>query len=131
MTSAAIWRVRASSVDESSEHILDRGDLTGPGGALGVVDVEAAGERGGRRVRESDLVADRTALHGDDRLEPVTPVRGGGQPEPPAAAGIAHGDLERPGREVVAFVDDHQAVPVEQRRSIRATGDRLQASRCR
>lgn len=111
-------------VDQSAEHILDRGDLAGTGGALGVVDMETAGQRGRRRLGERDFVADRAALHRDDRLEPVAPVRRGGQPEPPAAPGIADGDLERPSREVVALVDDHQPVSLEQYRRAGAAGNR-------
>ena len=113
-------------LDQGPEHVLDRADLTVPGGALGVVDEETARERCGRRVGERYLVANRAALHSDDRLEPVTPVRGRSQPEPPPAAGLADGDLERPGREMMALVDDHQPVPVEQPRCVRATSDRRQ-----
>ena len=52
-----------------------------PAVQLGLVNVEPPGECGGRRFGESDLVTDGAALHGDDRFEPITPVRGCGQPD--------------------------------------------------
>ena len=42
--------------------------------------------------------------------------------------GVAHGELERPRWQVVALIDDHQPVAIEQRGSVGASGERLVGS---
>ena len=71
-----------------------------------------------------DLVAGRAALEPDQGFEPVAPVRGGGQAEPASRPGALHARLERDRRDVVALVDDDEAVVVEDGRVV-AAGEAL------
>jgi hypothetical protein len=63
-------------------------------------------------------VPDRSGLHGDQVVELVAAVRGGGQPEPAPCRDLLDGVLERGGRDVMAFVGDDQAVPGGQFRDV-------------
>jgi hypothetical protein len=55
-------------------------------------------------------VPDRPDLHGDQVVELVAPVRGGGQPEPAARRDLLDRVLEGCGWNVVALVGDDQPV---------------------
>jgi hypothetical protein len=52
----------------------------------------------------------RPAVHGYQSLEPVSAVRRGGQSQPDRRADLADHALEGNGRDVVAFVDDHEPI---------------------
>jgi hypothetical protein len=73
-----------------------------------------------------DGVADRADLHGDEVVELVAPVGGGGQAEPPPRSYLPDGVLERGGGDVVALVGDDQPVPGGQLRDVVAAGQCLQ-----
>jgi hypothetical protein len=81
-------------LNEGSEHVLDRGDSAEAGGAGRVVYHQSPCQQRAGGVSESDLMANRTALHGDDRLETVSTVWRRGQAEPSPCGGVAHGELE-------------------------------------
>ena len=68
-------------LDEETEQLVDRG-LGGPGDRerrLAHLELELDLAR--RPFTACDLVADRTALHADDLLQPVATVGSGGQAE--------------------------------------------------
>ena len=69
---------------------------------------------------------DGTELLGDQLVELVAAIRSGGQPDPAAGTDLAHCVLERRGRYVVTFVDDHQAVSGGKLREVSASGEGLQ-----
>src|SRR5580658_5340983 len=71
-------------------------------------------------------MADRADLHADEVVELVTPVGGGGQPEPAPGGDLPDGVLERGGRDVVALVGDDQPVPGGQLSDVVAAGQGLQ-----
>jgi hypothetical protein len=75
---------------------------------------------------QGDGVADRADLHGDEVVELVAPVGGGGQAEPPPRSYLPDGVLERGGGDVVALVGDDQPVPGGQLRDVVAAGQCLQ-----
>ena len=100
---------------------------------LGQVDGEGSfwrptGCRGGERarLRGAHGVPDRAQLQRDQIVELVATVRGCGQPEPPPGGDLAHGVLERRGRDVMALVDHDEAVPGGQLRQIIAPRQGLQ-----
>jgi hypothetical protein len=76
-------------LDERTEHLLD-GRLFGPGGrVVGLMDDELARQGRARGGRQCDLVAGGAAVHGDDGLEPVTPVGSGCEPRSSGVPGSA------------------------------------------
>ena len=70
---------------------------------------------------------DWSHLHGDQVVELVAAVRGGGQPEPAPCRDLLDRVLERGSRDVMAFVGDDQAVPGGQLRDVAAAGQGLQS----
>src|SRR6266508_1561117 len=102
-------------VDEEAEPLLDRRlgcrcDLE-----AGLSHEEFQPEIVGRAFAARNPVADRPTLHGDDLLQTVSSVRGGGQAEEVAGRRLSNVRLERDGRQVVALVDQDQAVAAEER----------------
>ena len=71
-------------------------------------------------------VLDRTELQGDEVVELVPPIGGGGQPDPPTGRDLPDRMLERGGWHMVAFVDHHQAVPGGERADIAVAGQTLE-----
>ena len=69
---------------------------------------------------------DRSHLHGNQVVELVAPVRGGGQPEPAPCRDLLDRMDERGGRDVMAFVVGDQAVPGGQLGNVVAAGQGLQ-----
>lgn len=65
-----------------------------------------------------DLVAGGAALECDECFELVAPVRGCGETDPAAGPRRPHACRKRHSWEVVALIDDDQAVGVEERRVI-------------
>jgi hypothetical protein len=65
-------------------------------------------------------------LPGDQVVELVAPVGGGGQAQPAACRDLPDGVVERRCRDVVAFVGDDQAVSGGQLGDVGAAGQRLQ-----
>ena len=70
-------------------------------------------------------MAGRAAVHGDDGLEPVAPVGGGGEPDPATCRDLFDARLEGDGGDVVALVDDHQPVAGGERCEVVAAGEAL------
>ncbi|MHB1446986.1 MAG: hypothetical protein ACYCZV_15220 [Acidimicrobiales bacterium] len=64
-------------------------------------------------ARAAHRVADRAALHGDERMQPVLSARGGGEAQPATDGGVAQRLLVGAGGHVVTLVDDHQSVALE------------------
>jgi hypothetical protein len=89
------------------------------------MDDELARQGRARGGGQCDLVASGAAVHGDDGLEPVTPVGGGREPDPAACRDLLDARLEGDGRDVVAFVDDHQPIAGGARYEIAAVGEAL------
>ena len=88
-------------VRQGSEHVLDVWGFlfeSEPGG----VHVEVAGEFGAGGVRGGNLVADGAAVERDERIEPVGPERGRGEPDPTAGSGRAQDGLVGGGGRVIA-----------------------------
>ena len=77
-------------------------------------------------ARRGDSVPGRSDLPRDEVVELVAPVRSGGKAEPAARRDLPDGVLERCGRDVVAFVGNHQAVTCSQLADISPPGERLQ-----
>jgi hypothetical protein len=73
-------------------------------------------------------VADRADLHGDEVVELVAAVGGGGQAKPPACADLPDGVLGRGGRDMVALIGDDQPVPGGQPGDVVAAGQRLRGN---
>src|SRR5262249_37073155 len=71
---------------------------------------------------ERDGVPYRSHLHGDQVVELVAAVRGGGQAEPAPCRDLLDRVLERGGRDVMAFVSDDKAVPGGKPRDVVAAG---------
>jgi hypothetical protein len=110
--------------DKGTEYPLDR-RFAGPGDLeVGFVNQEVEREVTGRAFTVRDSVADRPALHGDDLLQAVSSVRGGGQAEEVTDGCPPDACLEGDGGEVVAFVDHDLAVDAEERLEV---VDRLEA----
>src|SRR5206468_6000528 len=80
----------------------------------------------GNAAGECDGVPDRSYLQGDQVIELVAAVRGGGQAEPAPCRDLLDRVLERGGRDVMAFVGDDKAVPGGQVRDVVAAGQGLQ-----
>ena len=105
--------VAALVVGEGSEHVLDvRGLLVEP--ELGGMDMQSARQFGAGGVRRGDLMADRAAVEGDERVESIGPKRRGGQPDPPAGGRRGEDWFVAGGGGVIAFVHDHEPVAAEQ-----------------
>jgi hypothetical protein len=103
-------------VADPAEHVLDvRGFVFGHVGAGVVHDQFTAEQLGAFDRGRFDLVAGGAALERDERFELVPPVRGRGETEPAAAPRRSHARRERHRWEVVALVDDDQAVGTEER----------------
>ena len=85
------------------------------------------GGQGAERGR-GDGVPDGADLQGDQVVELVTAVRGGGQAEPATRRDLLHRLLERHGRDVVALVDDDQPVRRGQFGDVLAPGTESAAS---
>jgi hypothetical protein len=75
---------------------------------------------------ECDGVPDRSHLHGDQVVEFVAAVRGGGQPQPSPCGDLLDRVLECGGRDMVALVSDDETVPGGQFRDVVAAGGGLQ-----
>jgi len=86
----------------------------------------SAGQHGsavGELAWAGDGVPDRADVHGDEVVELVAPVRGGGQAEPAPDRDLPDGILEGGGWHVVALVGDDKPVPDgESGSSVRAGG---------
>jgi len=80
----------------------------------------------GALARQADRVPDLSDLPGDEVVELVSPVRGGGQPKPSASGDLPHGVLEGRGRDMVAFVGDDKTVAGGQLADVSAPGEGLQ-----
>ena len=94
----------------------------------GVVQGEDPFDDAGCRAREgagcgsAHGVADGAELEGNEVVESVAAVRGGGQAEPAPSRDVPDGVLERRGGDVVALVDDDQAVAGGERGQVVAAG---------
>ena len=100
--------------DEQAENVVDRqfggvGECE-PGLAYDQLEADMAG----RALAACDPVANRSALHGDDLLQPVAAVGGGGEAEEVSDGRSPDGGLERERGQVVALVDHDQAVGAEE-----------------
>ena len=117
---------RSRALRVFDEPPVDRLDVFGFVGGLvaGLVHDEVEGSEGASLVG-CHLVADRTAVHGHERLEAVAPVGGGGEPQPPSHRDVAYGPFEGHGRDVVAFVDDDQPVGRGEFGDVVAAGEAL------
>ncbi len=73
-----------------------------------------------------DGVADRTQLEGDQVIELVAAVRGGGEPEPAAGRDLLDGVLERRSGDVVALVHDDQPIAAGELLDVGLAGQCLQ-----
>lgn len=101
--------------DDGGEHGLNVGGVVlADLGARAMHDKLPSDELSARDGAGLDLVAGRSAVEPDDRFELVPSVGGGGEAQPPAAPGPLHARGERDRGKVVALVDDHQPVAVEQ-----------------
>ncbi len=110
-------------LDEQAEQLVDRR----PGiddRERGLAHVEGAGDCPARLLAGRDLVSNRAALHGDDLLQPVAAVGGGGEAEEVTGRRSPDCVLEGERRQVVAFVDDDESVGAEERSQV---VDRLEA----
>ena len=74
----------------------------------------------------ADGVADRAELHPDQVVELVTPIRGGGKTEPAPCGDLPHRVFERGDRNMVALVDDDQAVAGAEIGNVVCAGQALQ-----
>src|SRR3954453_23277913 len=81
---------------------------------------------GGRRRRGGYLVADGSAVEGDEGIQPVGSKRWGGEPDPATGGGGGQDLLVAGGGGVVALVDDDQPVPFEHGTAVGAPTQRLQ-----
>src|SRR5947209_2585105 len=111
-------------LDEQAENVVDR--LVGTVGEResGLAYDQLEADLAGRALPACDPVANRSALHGDDLLQPVAAVGGGGEAEEVSDGRSPNGGLERERGQVVALVDHDQAVLAEERFEL---VDRLQA----
>ena len=109
---------RAGRVGVAVVPVRSRVNVQHGGGTAGTQKRVLAGCVAGKR----DGVPDRSHLHGDQVVELVAAVRGGGQPEPAPCRDLLDRVLERGGRDVMAFVGDDKAVPGGQLRDVVAAG---------
>ena len=78
-----------------------------------------------RAFVEAHGVADGSAIHRHQYLETVPPVRRRGESEPMAHRYLAHDSFECHRRDMVAFVDDHEAVASCEVGDVVVTGEAL------
>lgn len=71
-------------------------------------------------------MADRAELQGDEVIELVAAVGGGGQPDPAAGGDLLDRVLERGGGYVMAFVDHDQAVAGGESTDVSVAGQGLE-----
>src|SRR5690242_14527616 len=98
----------------------------------GRVAVDVVTDRGGSRMnmqfldkvrRTRDLVPHLPAVHEHDLLTAIRPLRRRGEPEPAPCRYRLDRPRERVGRDMVAFIYDHQAVLRKDRRWIICPGE--------
>ena len=70
-------------------------------------------------------MAGGATVHGNDGLEPIAPVGGGGEPDPAACRDLFDARLEGDGGDVVALVDDRQPVAGGARYEVVAASEAL------
>jgi hypothetical protein len=69
---------------------------------------------------------DRADMHGDEVVEFVPPVRGGGEAQPAPCGDLPDGILEGSGWHMMALVRDDQPVPGGEAGDVVTTGQGLQ-----
>lgn len=70
-------------------------------------------------------VPDRAELESDQVIEPVSALGRCGEAEPVAGRDGAYRGLERRGWDVIALIDNHQAISAEEFREVIAPDERL------